>query len=40
MPVTKEKRPKQERKKETTNASGKERKIKPQTLVANEKWLP
>ena len=25
---------------QTTNAFGKERKTKPQLLVANEKWLP
>ena len=36
MPVTKK-----ERKKEpTTNAYSKERKTKPQMLMANEKWLP
>ena len=33
MPVAK-------KKKQTTNACGKERKTKPQTLVAKEKWLP
>ena len=32
MPVAK--------KEQTTNACGKERKTKPQMLVANEKWLP
>ncbi len=32
MPVAK--------KEQTTNACGKERKSKPQMLVANEKWLP
>ena len=33
---------KRERKKkeQTTNAYGKERKTKPQMLMANEKWLP
>ena len=35
MPVTKKKK-----KKKTTNAYGKERKTKPQMLMANEKWLP
>ena len=34
MPVAKKK------KEQTTNACGKERKTKPQMLVANEKWLP
>ncbi len=29
----------QRKKEQTTNASGKERKSKPQMLVANEKWL-
>ena len=28
------------KKEQTTNACGKERKTKPQMLVANEKWLP
>jgi len=35
MPVTKK-----DKKKKTTNAYGKERKTKPQMLMANEKWLP
>ena len=30
----------QRKKEQTTNACGKERKIKPQMLVANEKWRP
>ena len=30
----------QRKKEQTTNACGKERKTKPQILVANEKWLP
>ena len=30
----------QRKKEQTTNACGKERKTKPQMLVANEKWLP
>ena len=34
MPVVKKER------KQTTNACGKERKTKPQMLVANKKWLP
>ena len=34
MPVAKKER------KQTTNACGKERKTKPQMLLANEKWLP
>ena len=29
-----------EKKEQSTNACGKERKTKPQMLVANEKWLP
>ena len=44
MPVTKKKKKKKkkkERKKEqTTNTYGKQRKNKPQMLMANEKWLP
>jgi len=28
------------KKEQTTNACGKDRKSKPQILVANEKWLP
>ena len=47
MPVTKKeeeekkkKRKKKKRKEQTTNAYGKERKTKPQMLMANEKWLP
>ena len=48
MPVTKKKKKKEEKKekkknrkkRKTTNACGKERKTKPQMLVANEKWLP
>ena len=30
----------QRKKEQTTNACGKERKTKPQMLVANGKWLP
>ena len=30
----------QRKKEQATNACGKERKIKPQMLAANEKWLP
>ena len=30
----------QRKKEQTTNACGKERKTKPQMLVANKKWLP
>ncbi len=41
MPVTKkEKEKKRKKKKKTTNAYGKERKTKPQMLMANEKWMP
>ena len=44
MPVTKKDRKKETNKKKkqkkTTNAYGKERKTKPQMLMANEKWLP
>ena len=34
----KKKKKKREKKEQTTNACGKERKTKPQMLVANEKW--
>ena len=37
MPVAKKERTGH---KQVTNAYGKERKTKPQTMVANEKWLP
>ena len=42
MPVTKKKKKKKwkEKKEQTTNDYGKERKTKPQMLMANEKWLP
>ena len=45
MPVAKKERTDhkclwQRKKEQTTNACGKERKTKPQMLVANEKWLP
>ena len=45
MPVTKKERTDhkclwQRKKEQTTNVCGKERKTKPQMLVANEKWLP
>ena len=36
----KKERKKEQKKEEATNAQGKERKTKPQTMVANEKWLP
>ena len=36
----KKKKKKRKKKEQTTNACGKERKTKPQMLVANEKWLP
>ena len=36
----KKKKKKKKKKAETTNACGKERKTKPQMLVANEKLLP
>jgi len=39
MLVTKKER-KKKKKEQTTNAYGKERKTKPQMLMANEKWLP
>ena len=38
MPMTKKK--KEKKKEQTTNAYGKERKTKPQVLMANEKLLP
>ena len=39
-PKKKKKKKKERKKKQTTNTDGKERKTKPQMLVANEKWLP
>ena len=36
----KRKKKKKKTKEQTTYACGKERKTKPQMLVANEKWLP